>query len=152
LPPPLVGAPVVLLECPRGRARRREPALLQRASVSSTQLFEKLKRRQSSSIACHSRQKLCGTSLGSLSGSYCILQSGKTSRFRPCAPSTPPQREASNFEQDCTRPVDGTANPWRGSAELYTLSPPSPCYPQPYSSCCDRVTTYTRKNYFWLLA
>jgi hypothetical protein len=67
-------------------------------------------------------------SLGPLSGSYCILQSGKPSRPRPCTPSTPPQREASNFEQDCTRPVDGTANPWRASAELYTLSPPSPCF------------------------
>ena len=86
-------------------------ARLQRDRSRQAARISGLKRRQPSSIACHSRREFCGSSLGHLSGSYCILQSVKTSRPRPCAPSTQLPRGASNFAQDCTQPVDGTANP-----------------------------------------
>ena len=40
-----------------------------------------------------------------------------TPRLRLSAPSVPLQREAANFERDCTQPVDGTENPSRGNAK-----------------------------------
>jgi hypothetical protein len=96
---------------------------LQRDRSRQAACIRLLTRQQASPIACHSHQELRGASRGHLSWWCCILRSGRTLRHGLSAPSTRLRRGASNSVRDCTRLVDGTANPLRVSAEPFALSP-----------------------------